>query len=179
MALLLPALTGCLPFGPHTRKLQPLKEPPSIQNADAAQLEKLVNARFDAIQSLTATVEFQASVGGQREGQIKDYTSFHGHILMRKPAMLRVLGQVPVINTRAFDLASDGQTFKLLIPSKNKVIEGTNEVTKKSSNTFENLRPDVFLQSLLVQGIGPDELVFLHQFPHPDRPQVEAAHGRP
>jgi len=160
-ALLLPALTGCLPFGPRTRKLQVLKMPPSIMNADAQALVKQVNARYDSIQSLTATVDLQASVGGEREGKVKDYTSFHGYILLRKPAMLRVLGLIPVLRTKAFDLASDGQNFKLLIPTRNKVIEGTNKVTKKSANTFENLRPSVFVDALMIKGIGPDELVFL------------------
>lgn len=161
MALLLPALTGCVPFGPHTRKLQGLRMPPLVMNANAEQLEQQVNTKYDAVQSLTATVEFQASVGGQREGQVKDYTSFHGFILLRKPAMLRVLGLLPVLRTKAFDLASDGETFKLLIPPKNKAIEGTNKVTKKSTNTFENLRPNVFIDSMLIRSIGPDDLVYL------------------
>jgi outer membrane lipoprotein-sorting protein len=161
MALLLPALNGCLLFGPHTRKLQVLKMPPVVMNASASQLVQQVNAKFDATQSLTATVELQASVGGAREGQIKDYTSFLTYILLRKPGMLRVLGLVPVLRTKAFDLASNGETFKLLIPRRNKVIEGTNTVTKKSANTFENLRPGVFVESMLVQSIGPDDLVYL------------------
>lgn len=158
---LLPALTGCFPFGPRTRKLQTLRTPATILDANAGELVQRVNARFDAVQSLTATVDFQASVGGEREGQVKDYTSFPGYILLRKTAMLRVLGLVPVLHTKAFELASDGETFKLFIPSQNKVIEGTNKVSRKSSNTLENLRPQVFVDSMLIKSIGVDDLVFL------------------
>lgn len=160
-ALLLPMLTGCLLFGPHTRKLQLLKTAPTLLNADAATLVKRINDNYDSVQSLTATVDFQPSVGGEREGQVKDYTSFYGFILLRKPAMLRVIGLVPVFRNKAWDLASDGQTFKLLIPSRNKVIEGTNEVVKKTSRSFEDLRPKVFIESMLINSIGQDDLVFL------------------
>ena len=54
---------------------------------------------------------------------------------MRKPEMLRVLGRVPVLGTRAFDMVSDGKNFTLWIPSKNKAIKGSNSLKKKSSST--------------------------------------------
>ena len=41
--------------------------------------------------SLTATVDFAASVGGAHTGKETDYTSIHGYILFRKPQMLRVI----------------------------------------------------------------------------------------
>ncbi len=155
---ILPALSGCLY---HTHKVQqPRIAGPSI-NANVAQLVAGVNARYDAIQSLNATVEFTASTGGERKGKQTDITPFRGYILLRKPNMLRVLGLVPVLHTRAFDLASDGSTFKLLIPPKSRAIEGSNSVTQKSSNPLENLRPDIFLNSMLVRSVAPGRLVYL------------------
>ena len=95
--------------------------------ADAAQLESEINKTYDAIHSLNATVDFRASVGGEKRGKVTDYNvSIRGFILLRKPEMLRVLGLVPVLHTPAFDMASDGKTFKLLIPPKNKAIVGSN-----------------------------------------------------
>jgi outer membrane lipoprotein-sorting protein len=159
MALLLPALTGCLS---HTRKLQAPKGPSVELTADAEQLESQVNRDYDAIHSMNATVDFRASVGGQKRGSVTDYNvSIRGFILLRKPDDLRVLGLVPVLHTTAFDLASDGKTFKLLIPPKNKAIEGSNTVTKRSSNTLENLRPGVFFDAMMIHGISPDEKIFL------------------
>jgi len=154
----LPVLTGCLS---HTHKLQQPKMPEVVLSADVEQLVSKINEQYNTIQSLNATVQFQASVGGEQKGKITDYTSVKGFILLRKPEMLRVLGLLPVLNTRAFDLASDGSTFKLLIPHENKAIVGSNTVSKPSPKPLENMRPYVFFDSLLIHGIGPDELLSL------------------
>jgi hypothetical protein len=158
IALCLPVLTGCLS---HTRTLQQPTMPGVVMSADVQQLVSNINKQYDTIQSLNATVTFQASVGGAQKGKITDYTSVRGYILLRKPEMLRVLGLLPVLNTRAFDLASDGSTFKLLIPHENKAVIGTNTVGKPSSKPLENMRPYIFFDSLMIHGIGADELLSL------------------
>jgi outer membrane lipoprotein-sorting protein len=58
-------------------------------------------------------------------------------------------------------MVSDGKSFTLLIPPKDKAIVGTNQVTKPSENGLYNLRPAVFLDSLLVPGVTSDEYVTL------------------
>jgi outer membrane lipoprotein-sorting protein len=156
LALLLPVLTGCLS---HTRKLQqPILAGP-VLDADVLDLVKGVNERYDKIQSLTATMDFNVSVGGVHKGKQTDYTSLRGFMLFRKPQMLRVLIKVPVILTTAVDLASDGTDFKLLIPSKSRVIEGKNSVGKRSPTPLENLRPSVFVDSVLIHNISPEQIV--------------------
>ena len=89
LALLVPVLTGCLS---HTRSLQQPKLAGVALNADAVQLVEAVNHRYDQVNSLSATVDFAASVGGAHKGKETDYTSIHGYIRLRKPQMLRVLG---------------------------------------------------------------------------------------
>jgi hypothetical protein len=75
--------------------------------------------------------------------------------------MLRVLALLPVVRTHAFDLASDGKTFRLVIPPKSRAVVGSNTVTRPSTNGLENLRPDIFLDSVLVKSITPERLVYL------------------
>jgi hypothetical protein len=145
----------------HTRKVQKAIVPPVLMEATADQLVQRVNQVNGAIDSLTATVDFQASVGGSAKGSITDYTSLSGFILLRKPEMVNVLGLVPVLRTHAFELASDGTRFELYIPSQNKVIEGTNAVTTPSSKPLENLRPAIFFNSMIPAHISPEELVTL------------------
>ncbi len=161
MMLLLPLLNGCgLLY--HTRKLNTPTAPDVVQTATVEELAKSLQDQYDAVHSLTATVEFQASVSNTRKGEAKDYTKLPGYILMRKPEMLRVIGMLPVFHTPAFDLASNGDTFKLLIKQpKSKAIEGSNTVATRSANKLENLRPAVFFDSLLIRGVGADELVLL------------------
>ncbi|MDQ1453402.1 MAG: hypothetical protein QOK38_3268 [Acidobacteriaceae bacterium] len=154
----LPCLSGCLY---HTHKVEKTTLAGPAMDASVAQLVNEVNDRYSAVNSLTATVDFQATTGGARQGKETDITPFHGYILLRKPAMLRVLALLPVVRTHAFDLASDGQTFKLVIPPRSRAIVGTNKVTKPSANALENLRPDIFLDSVLVKSIEPERLVYL------------------
>ncbi|MGC2504251.1 MAG: hypothetical protein WA400_19150, partial [Silvibacterium sp.] len=113
LLLLLPFTNGCLV---HTRRIKQAKMPSVVMTATAEDLVKAINDGCEAIQSLSATVVFRGTVGGPRNGKEKTYTSFNGYILLRKPESLRVIGLIPVLHTRAFDMASDGNTFKLWIP---------------------------------------------------------------
>ncbi len=154
----LPFLNGCLY---HTRQLQQTRSAGPALDESVVQLVNSVNERYDSFNTLVATVDFSAQIGGAKRGKETDTTSFGGYILLRKPDSLRVLGLVPVLRTHAFDLASDGANFKLYIPYKNKAIVGSNAVSQKSANAIENLRPGVFFDSVLVPAIQPDRLVFL------------------
>jgi len=156
--LCLPLPTGCLY---HTRKLQPVTASGVVMNADATLLASILSRTYDSTQTLSATVDLQASVGGAQKGTVTDYTSFRGFILLRKPEMLRVIGLLPVVRTQAFDLVSDGTTFRLYIPSKTEAIEGKNSLTTKSPNQLLNLRPNMFFDSMLVRKIQPQDQVFL------------------
>jgi hypothetical protein len=148
-------LAGCL-F--TTRRLPVPRAPQITQTVAPGELVARVNQRWDALQTLVATVEIQPSVMKTQQGLAKDYTSFRGHILMRKPELLRVLGQVPVLGTKMFDMASDGDQFTLLIPSKEEAFEGPTKLTRKSPNTIENMRPGFFLDAMVVRGMAPDDL---------------------
>lgn len=155
---LLPFVNGCLV---RTRTLKKVRMPAATMTATADDLVKSINDQCQTIQSLTATVEFKATVGGPAKGKEKTYTSFSGYILLRKPESLLVIGFVPVLHTRAFELASNGSTFKLWVPHENKVFEGPNTVTKESPNALENFRPNVFSDSLLIKCIDRDDLLAL------------------
>ena len=129
--------------------------------ASPQQLIQRLDQSYDAVHSMNATVLIRASVGGAAKGKETDYTSIRGYILLRQPSMLRVLGMLPVIETRAFDMVSDGNSFTLLIPPKNLAITGTGTVTTPSSNPLMNLRPAVFYDSMLIKRVEPDDLVYV------------------
>lgn len=147
-------ISGCTLI-PTTRKL-PIPKPPEVtQTAEGAQLVEQLNQHWKALESLTATVELQASVIKSKEGGAKDYPSLRGHILMRKPGNLRVLGQY--FGVRSFDMASDGNNFTLYIPPQSRAILGSNTLRKRAKNPLENLRPGFFLDALLVRGLASDD----------------------
>jgi outer membrane lipoprotein-sorting protein len=148
-------LSGCL-F--TTRRLPIPKQPLITRTATAEELVAQLDKRWNELQSLNVTVEIQASTLKSKEGTARDYRTFRGHILMRKPEMLRVLGQVPVLGTRMFDMASDGKNFTLYVPSKNRAVRGANALKKKSDNPIENLRPGFFFDAMVVRGLEHDDL---------------------
>jgi hypothetical protein len=155
-ALALPfLLTGCTLF-PTIRKLPVPKAPTITQTITPDELVTRLNTRWESLSTLTATVEIQASVFKSKEGTAKDYPTLHGFILMRKPTMLRVVGQY--LGVRSIDMVSDGKEFTISIPPYKKVIKGSNSLKKKSVNVLENLRPQFFLDALLVRGMEPDDL---------------------
>jgi hypothetical protein len=159
MALSVLLLAGCSLF-PTTRKLPVPKAPALTQTVSADDLVAALNQRWNAVNSFTATVEIQATLLKTKEGVAKDYPSCKGFILMRKPGMLRVMGQY--FGVRIFDMASDGSRFSLFMPTKNKVIEGSDAAEKKPANSpagnepsFENLRPGFFFDAIMVRGVPP------------------------
>jgi len=157
---LAPSLTGCYK---HTRIVQQISTPDVVMNATADDLVKRLNANFDAIQTLNASVTLTASTGGGHAGKVTEYTAFKGYILIRKPRDLRVILQVPVFGGVGMDMVSNGKDFKLIIPHENKAMVGTDEVKTPSPKPLENLRPHVFFDAFLVPSVSPADFVALTQ----------------
>lgn len=155
---LVPALTGCLT---HTRIVPRTHLAEMVIGTSLDQLVKQVNTQYDAIHTFKASVEIVATTGGSLQGHVTQYPSFSGYIFMRKPEDLRVILLLPVLRNQAMDMVSDGKTWKLWIPPRNRAMDGTSQVTTPSKNGFENLRPAVFLNSLFIRGLGPDEIASL------------------
>lgn len=150
LALALP-LTGCL-FRSRTVPVRPSTA--HLLNATKAQLIARVNDEASKIQTLNATVDIDTSVGGSTKGKITEYREIRGYILMRKPDKLRMIGLMPIVRTRAFDMVSEGNEFKLWIPPKNKFVVGRNDLINPSlKQPLENLRPQHILDALLVREI--------------------------
>jgi outer membrane lipoprotein-sorting protein len=156
--LVLPALTGCYRT---THAVIPTHAPPQVLSGSLDDLVKKTTSRFDAIHTFTAAVEMQVSTGGGKEGKVVDYVSFSGHILIRQPNDFRFVALVPIAHTRMVDLVTDGKTFTLVIPPQSKAITGSNAVTTPSDKAIENLRPSMFIDSLLIRSAQQDELVSL------------------
>jgi outer membrane lipoprotein-sorting protein len=114
-------------------------------------------ARLDAdaaaISTLTATVDLSPTVGGPKKGKETEYTDIRGYILVRKPTMLRMIGLLPVVRNRAFDMVSNGVNFWLSIPPKNKFIFGRNDLIYPQQQGLEALRPQAIFDALLLRPV--------------------------
>ena len=159
VALVVYPLGGCL-F--RTRKVDRQVSSAPLKSATQQGLIESVNSQAAKIQSMQATVDINTSVGDQKNGRVTDYQEIRGYVLARKPAMLRMKGLLPVVRNTAFDMVSDGRTFKVWIPPKNKFVMGTNsEGGFQPEKRLENLRPQAIYDALLLREIGPDEIAVL------------------
>jgi outer membrane lipoprotein-sorting protein len=148
-------LGGCL-F--RTRKVEQNLNPIALKAATKPELISYINSEAAKIQTMQATVDIDTSVGGAKKGKITEYKEIRGYVLARKPAMLRMIGLMPIVRNRAFDMVSDGQEFKVWIPPKNRFVMGRNDVvTPNPQQPLENLRPQIIYDALLLREIDPDE----------------------
>jgi len=69
--------------------------------------------------------------------------------------MLRMIGLLPIVRNKAFDMVSDGKQFKLWIPPKNRFIIGRNDITTPNANPMENIRPQQIYDAMLLPKIDP------------------------
>lgn len=151
-------LSGCLSLFTSTRKA-PIALPPSAVKSDTPeQLVTEVNSQWDKFNSFTATVEIRASRLKPEKGVATDYPTFRANLLAKKPNMLRFLGHVPVVQTKMFDMATDGTSFTLVIPPKSLVYTGLNASKGTSPNWYENLRPGFLFDAVVVRGLDSDDL---------------------
>ncbi len=148
-------LTGCL-FRAH--KVERVVTGAPLKTATQQELIDYVNREAAKVRSMQATVDIDTSVGGAKKGKITDYEEIRGYVLARKPSMLRMIGLLPVVRNTAFDMVSDGQDFRLWIPTKNRFLEGRNDQTStEGKQSIENLRPQHIYDALLLREVDPDK----------------------
>jgi hypothetical protein len=158
LLLVLP-LTGCVL---HSHRVSTELAGAKLETATQEQLVERINSQACGIHTLNATVDIDTSVGGTKKGEVTDYQEIRGYILVRQPAMLRMIGLMPVIRNHAFDMVSNGQEFQLWIPTKNKFYVGRNNTVAPGSTGLMALRPQIIYDSLLLHCIDPkDEVAVL------------------
>jgi outer membrane lipoprotein-sorting protein len=182
-------LTGCL-F--RSRKVERQLTPAPLKSAIQQELVDAINDQAAKIQTMQATVDIDTSVGGANRGKVTDYKEIRGYVLARKPAMLRMIGLMPIVRNRAFDMVSDGQQFKLWIPPKNRFMIGRNDVETPNPKTpLENVRPQNIYEALLIRSIDPEKEIAVvengyetvldakrHQYQQPDYEIVVVRKGK-
>jgi len=156
------AISGCAVR--RTVTVSPLAVPPPAEKASLSDLIASINAQSKAIQTMTATVDLEPTTGSVYSGVIKEYHDVKSFILVQRPAMIRIVGQAPVVRTDIFDMASDGEEFWLFVPSKHKFIVGKTGVQTPAKNALENLRPQHILEALLIPPVNADsEQIFRYE----------------
>lgn len=147
----------------RTIRVSPPKVSGPPKQATVAELVKEVDAWSQNIQTMKATVVFTPTTGSIYTGIIKQYQNVGGFILLKKPALIRIIGQAPVVRTEIFDMVSDGQQFWVSIPPKNKFIVGKNNYHESGGKPLESLRPEHILDALLIPPVDDSREKFFKE----------------
>ena len=139
-------------------------ERPVAKDATQKELLAAYNAIATNLKTLNATVELKPTAGSRYSGLIEEYHEVKAFLLAERPAEIRMIGQAPVIGKTVFDMASDGDTFRVSIPTKNKFLVGSVAGERNSAKPIENLRPQHLLDALLWPEIRKEEAVTIREF---------------
>ena len=158
-------LLAIFPLGGCLFRTHKVEQNPNIATKAATKADLLdyINSQAGKIQSMQATVDIDTAVGGAKKGKVTEYQQIRGYVLARKPAMLRMIGLLPILRNTAFDMVSNGQEFRVSIPPKNRFVVGRNDqVTPNPQQPLENLRPQAIYDALLLHEIDmPSETAVL------------------
>lgn len=146
-----------------TTKVTP-EAKPVVRDASREELLEKYNEIARGIKSVNATVELKPTAGSKYSGVIDEYHEVKAFLLAQRPAQIRMIGQAPVIGKTVFDMASDGETFRVSIPSKNKFLVGSVALERASDKPIENLRPQHLLEALLWPEVRKEESVLFEEF---------------
>ena len=157
---LAPALTGCLV---HTHSVLKTRPPDVVLNSSIGELLNQVDDRYATFQSMSAlNVDINACTGGRVEGKVK-CLDFSGYIIIAKPDDITIILQTPVLGSVAVAMVSDGKTFKMKIPTKSCLITGSDQLTNSAQKGMYAMRPSAILDSLLIRGFQPGQIVSMTQ----------------
>jgi len=137
---------------------------PVVKDATQEELLERYNAYALGVQTVNATVELKPTAGSKYSGVIDEYHEVKAFLLASRPRNIRMIGQVPVVGKTVFDMASDGQSFEVSIPPRNKFLVGSVALERVSAKPIENLRPQHLLEALLWPEIRKEEAVLLEEF---------------
>jgi outer membrane lipoprotein-sorting protein len=124
--------------------------PRPLLTASREELIQRLRSQYSAVHSFNATVDMTPALGSVYKGEITEYKDIRAYVLYRQPTDFRIIGLVPVLRNKAFDMVAMGNDFRIFIPSKNKFVEGKNDAPPLSKNSLENLRPEAFLEAMLI-----------------------------
>jgi len=154
-------VAGC--SASHTTVVKPAGPPVQLQTATKAELVERYNTLANSVKSMNLSVTITLTAGSAYTGVIKQYHQVNGFILAQRPADIRVIGQVPIVGTKIFDMVSDAETFRISMPTEHKFLTGPTKLERPSSKPIENLRPQHLMGAIFWDAIPPRDPVLMEE----------------
>ncbi len=134
--------------------------PPVYRSATKQELVDRIQ-RFASIQSMRASIEVSLIVRSNARDKETEYRQVKGALVTRRPGLIRTNAETPAGLAVVYDMVSDGETFQVHLPWRNRVYEGPTELTQISDNRAKNIRPQHMLDAIMLEPIGPQKKVLL------------------
>lgn len=178
-------LSGCSALSPKVKdKTATLLK---AEDATHAQLVGIVE-RFAKVNSMRAKMDLKFEDNSYAErGIAEKYKTADGEVVVQRPANILLKIQVPIIKTDVVQMSSNGQKFFVAILEdgaggkyrkfvvgtnsadysvlqeeiKNVDLDGSGDQIKKNVNAFSNLRPQHFIDALLVRPTDTAKFAYL------------------
>jgi outer membrane lipoprotein-sorting protein len=147
-----------------TKHVIPKAQIAVAKDATREELIEKFNGIAANLKTLNATVDLRPTAGSKYSGLIEEYHEVKAFLLAKRPANIRMIGQAPVVAKTIFDMTSDGETYRLSLPTKNKFLVGEVGVERNSVKPLENLRPQHLFDALLWPEIVKGEAVLFEEF---------------
>jgi outer membrane lipoprotein-sorting protein len=147
-----------------TKHVIPKTQIAVAKDATREELIEKFNGIAANLKTLNATVDLRPTAGSKYSGLIEEYHEVKAFLLAKRPANIRMIGQAPVVAKTIFDMTSDGQAFRVSLPTKNKFLVGEVGVERNSAKPLENLRPQHLFDALLWPEIVKGEAVLFEEF---------------
>jgi hypothetical protein len=109
------------------------------------------------IQNISAKVTVQATMGGVRTATMSTSPALDGTLLLQRPDRIRLRAKIALGLATAFDLVSNGEKYRFLIPEKKQLWEGLENgppvdaiSNSQMINAFVTLRPKQVQDAVLI-----------------------------
>jgi outer membrane lipoprotein-sorting protein len=160
--LAISAVAGC---AASTTVKAPETEIGVTKDATKESLLAAYNHVAAGITTLNLSVDLVPSAGKAYSGIIQQYHEVSGFIFAKRPSEVRMIGQV--LSKNIFDMTSDGETFHIFIPSKNKFMVGSATLERPAERPIENIRPQHLLDALFWTEISAGAAVIISEDDEP------------
>src|SRR5580658_8238123 len=99
-----------------------------LLTADLPTLLAAIQKQYEAVHDFSASVDMVPALGSAEKNKVTEYKDVRAYVRFRKLADFRLIGLMPVVRSKMFDMVSDGTDFKLYVPSKGRFIVGRNAI---------------------------------------------------
>jgi outer membrane lipoprotein-sorting protein len=117
--------------------------------------------RLGEIRTMKASVELRLSVESEDRSRVQELRDAPGFVVARRPSEILTIAQLPVVRSTAFQMASNGETYQVHLPSRKQFFVGKTALDERSEKRIENIRPQHILEALLIEPPKADELAVL------------------